>query len=453
MATRFVNVDRKTPMLLPPDLRDWVPEDDLVHFVIEAVEAVEPSRFHVNERGSGSAQYPPRMMLALLIYCYANGVFGSRRIERLTYRDVAVRYLTGDTHPDHDTICRFRRSNEEAIARCFVEVLKLARELKLLKLGTISIDGTHIRANASKDKNVTYKRAQELERQLQGDIAELMKRAEAADKADNEEGRKLPKQIARREALKDKIEKARKKLEEQARQQAEAQRPAYEEKLERHRDRNGRGRAPKPPSQKPEQDKQVNLTDAESSLMRKNKRAGYTQSYNAQASVDADGSQLIVGCSVSTCASDANELESGIESVPEEVGKVDRVLADAGYVNGEAFERIEKRKIDLYVSVDREDTGSERKYEFRPNRPKAQKKLTDARLLAMRAKLKEQAGKEIYAKRKHTVEPVFGIIKSVLGFRQFLLRGKRKARAEWELVCLAYNLKRLHNLALQPQKA
>lgn len=453
MATKFVNVDRNTPMLLPPDLRDWVGEDDLVHFVIEAVEAVKLWQFHLNERGSGSAQYPPRMMLALLIYCYANGVFGSRRIERLTYRDVAVRYLTGDTHPDHDTICTFRRTNLEAISNCFLEVLKLARELKLLKVGTISIDGTHIRANASKDKNLTYERAQELEKQLQADIAELMKQAEAADNTENEDGQKLPEQIARREALKHKIGKARKKLEEQARQQAEAERAAYEEKLARHRARNGQGQGPKSPSGKPKQDKQVNLTDAESSLMRKNKREGYTQSYNAQASVDADGSQLILGCSVSTCASDANELESGIESVPEELGKVEQVLADAGYINGKAFERIEEQEIDLYVSVDREDAGSERQYEFRPTKPKEQKKLTDPRLLDMRAKLKEQAGKEIYAKRKHTVEPVFGIIKSVLGFRQFHLRGKRKVQTEWKLVCLAYNLKRLHNLTLQPKEA
>ena len=155
MAQRFQNTDRHTPLLLPPDLRDWVAEDDLVHFIIQAVDRLPLSAFAVNHKGTGDAQYPPHTMLALLLYCYANGIFGSRRIERATYRDVAVRYLTADTHPDHDTICAFRRNNLDAIATAFVDVLELARELKLLKLGTVSLDGTHMKASASKDKNVT----------------------------------------------------------------------------------------------------------------------------------------------------------------------------------------------------------------------------------------------------------------------------------------------------------
>ena len=181
MATKFVNVDRNTPMLLPPDLRDWVGEDDLVHFVIEAVERLPLEVFQVNYRGSGDHQFPPHMMLALLIYCYANRVFSSRKIERATYRDVCVRYLTGDTHPDHDTICTFRRNNFKAISEAFVDVLELAKELKLLKLGNIALDGTHIKANASIDKNVSYERAVEIREQLTLDIAELMKEAEKTD--------------------------------------------------------------------------------------------------------------------------------------------------------------------------------------------------------------------------------------------------------------------------------
>jgi len=156
MATRFVNVDKNTPMLLPPDLRDWVPQEDMVHFVIEAVEGMRLNTLKVNRRGSGSQQYPPKMMLGLLIYCYANGIFSSRRIERATYRDVAVRYLTGDTHPDHDTICTFRRENFEAVGEAFLQVLQLAGEIGVLKVGTVSIDGTHILANASRDKNVRF---------------------------------------------------------------------------------------------------------------------------------------------------------------------------------------------------------------------------------------------------------------------------------------------------------
>ena len=199
MAERLVNIDRDTPLLLPPDLREWVPEDDMVHFVIEAVERMTLPSLKINRRGTGSEQYPPRMMLALLIYCYAQGIFGSRRIERATYRDVAVRYLTGDTHPDHDTICTFRRENLEALSEAFLGVLQLARQMGVLKVGAVSVDGTHVAANASKDRNVRYDRAGELDEQLQKDIAELMERAERTDQEDEEDGRKLPDEIARRD--------------------------------------------------------------------------------------------------------------------------------------------------------------------------------------------------------------------------------------------------------------
>ena len=192
-------------MLLPPDLREWVAEDDLVHFVIAAVERLPLCSFAVNHKGSGDEQYPPHLMLALLIYCYANGIFSSRRIERATYRDVAVRYLTADPHPDHDTICAFRRNNLEAIAQAFVEVLELARELQLLQVGVVSVDGTHLKANASRDKNLTYERAQQLRTQLRQEVNELLQRAEQADQKD-EDPQKLPQEIARREKLLEKMD-------------------------------------------------------------------------------------------------------------------------------------------------------------------------------------------------------------------------------------------------------
>ena len=191
MAARFKNIDRHTPMLLPPDLREWVAEDDLVHFIIEAVERLPLSAFAVNHKGCGDEQFPPHLMLALLIYCYANGLFGSRRIERATYRDVAVRYLCADTHPDHDTICTFRRNNLEAVAGAFVDVLELARELKLLKLGCVSLDGTHLKASAAKDQNVTYARAGERRTQLRLDVGERLAQAEASDREDADP-QKLP---------------------------------------------------------------------------------------------------------------------------------------------------------------------------------------------------------------------------------------------------------------------
>ena len=182
MAEHLVNVDRETPMLLPVDLRDWIPENDLVHFIIGAVDTMNLSAVSVNSRGSGSKQYPPRMMLALLVYCYSNGVFASRRIERGTYRDIAVRYLTGDTHPDHDTICAFRRENGKVVKEAFAEVLRLARQMGLLKVGMVSVDGTHMKANASKHKSVRYDRAGDLEQLLLKDIEALLQRAEKAER-------------------------------------------------------------------------------------------------------------------------------------------------------------------------------------------------------------------------------------------------------------------------------
>jgi len=450
MAPRFKNTDRHTPLLLPPDLRDWVAEDDLVHFVIQAVERLPLSTFAVNHKGCGDEQYPPHLMLALLIYCYANGIFSSRRIERATYRDIAVRYLTADTHPDHDTICAFRRNNLEAMAAAFVDVLELARELKLLKLGTVSLDGTQIKASASKDRNVTYGRAQQLRTQLRQDVNELLQEAERADQKD-EDPQRLPKEIARRETLLQKMDEACGRLEQRARERAAVERADYERKVAARQAREGsaQGPEPKPPKATPEPDEQINLTDPDARLMRKSKRESYTQSYNAQAVVDAGASRLIVGQRVSDCASDAGQLEPDLQSIPPTLGQPDQALADCGYANTELFQRLAQQRpeLDLYVSVHREDAHAERRYDYRPrDKIKKPKAIKDPVLVAMADKLKTSEGKALYRQRACTVEPVFGVIKAVLGFRQFLLRGMKKVSGEWNLVCLAYNLKRLHRL-------
>jgi transposase len=434
-------------MLLPPDLRDWVPEDDMVHFVIEAMEGMQLSTLKVNRRGSGSEQYPPKMMLALLVYCYANGVFSSRRIERATYRDVAVRFLSGDTHPDHDTICTFRRENFEAVSEAFLEVLRLARTMGVLKVGTVSVDGTHVGANASKDKNVRYDRAGELDRQLQQDIAELLAEAERSDRREEDDGQTIPQEIARRERLREKMQEAQRELEARAKARAEAEQAEYEKKVQDRNERRGKskGKKIKPPKDTPDDDEQANLTDPDSRLMRKSKREGYTQSYNSQAAVDADGSQMILSNHVSTCASDANELEAAVAGVTETVGPPSSVLADTGYVNADAMDRLEETGVDLYVAVSRDESHSQRRYDYRPLSvtDKAPKTVKDPRLRVMQDKLQTEVGRKLYAKRKQTVEPVFGIIKSIMGFRQFLLRGLEKVSGEWDLVCLAYNVKRL----------
>ena len=450
MAHRFKHTDRTTPLLLPPDLRDWVGEDDLIHFVIAATERLPLSAFAGNEKGCGDEQFPPPMMLALLIYAYANGVFGSRRIERATYRDVAVRYLTADTHPDHDTICTFRRRNFEAVATAFVEVLELARELKLLRLGCVSLDGTHVRASASKDKNITYERAGQLREQLRADVAELLAQAEAADRED-QDPQQLPAEIARRERLLEKMDRACAQLEARAKARAAAERADYEAKVAARAQREGsaKGPEPKPPQEMPAPEEQINLTDSDAHLMRKSKRESYTQSYNCQAVVDAEGSQLIVGQRVSTCASDAGEMEADLQSIPASLGAPSAALADCGYVNKEVFARLgrERPGLDLYVSMHREDAHAERRYDWRPlDKIKTPKTITDPELVAMAEKLKSPEGKARYRRRACTVEPVFGILKAALGFRQFLLRGLEKVRGEWNLVCLAYNIKRMYSI-------
>ncbi len=434
MAERLVNVDRETPMLLPVDLRQWVPEDDLVHFVINAVETMDLPGLAVNRRGSGSKQYPPRMMLALMIYCYANRVFGSRRIERASYRDLAVRYLTGDTHPDHDTICSFRRDNREAVKQAFVELLRLAKKMGLLKVGTISVDGTHIKANASKHKSVRYDRAGELEQLLRKDVEELLARAESSDAEETGDDQQLPKEIARREALREKMLWARKELEKRA----------QAEQVEQNKQPD-RPQGPTASSGQPKESQQINLTDPDSALMRKSKHDSYVQAYNAQVVVDSDGSQLVLSTDVIRSSSDANQLEPALQRVTGSLGSVQRMLADGGYVNAEAIGRVEQT-VDLYVAITRED-NSYRRYDFRPPKKKGTKKVTDPRLVAMREKVNSEEGKRIYGKRASTVEPVFGTIKAAMGLRQFLLRGLDKVCIEWDLVCLAYNMKRIWSLA------
>ena len=293
---KFVQRDQSQLFLLPPDLRDWLPADDLAHFVVEAVERVPMSAFQVNERGTGSAQYHPRMMLALLVYCYANGIFGSRRIERATYRDIGVRYVASNCHPDHDTICTFRRSNFDAVAEAFLQVLLLAKELKLLHVGTVSVDGTQVDANANKRNSIRYDRAGALREQLRGEIEELLSQAEQADTEDAPDPQRLPKELSRREQLGAKLDKACAELARRAKARAASERSEYERKVAAREQRSGRrkGAQIKPPKEEPEATQQINLTDADSALMRKSKRHEYRQAYNAQAVVDAQGSQLVL---------------------------------------------------------------------------------------------------------------------------------------------------------------
>lgn len=443
--TTYVPFDRDQPFLLPPDLKDWLPEDDIAHFIVAALERVRLGAFRTNPQAGGKPQYHPRLMLALLAYSYANGVFSSRRIERATYRDIGARFIAANTHPDHDTIATFRRANKEAFEAAFLEVLLLARESGLLRLGTVSIDGTKIDANASKIRSVRYDRAQGLRAKLAADIAELTARAEAAD-AEDDDPQALPAEIARRAALKEKLDAACARLEAEAKARAEAERPAYETKKVAYDSKKGRrGRAPKPPDETPPASRQSNLTDPDSALMRRSDAHEYRQAYNAQAVVCAEGSQLILATNLVATPADAPSFAATILAMEKTVGLPRTVLADAGFASGEAVAALEARKIEPLVAFAR--TQPHRPYDFRPPpAPKPERRIAEPWRLAMKAKLESEAGKARYKKRKQTVEPVFGIIKSAMGFTRFHLRGIPKVAAEWLLVALAYNCRRLHNL-------
>jgi transposase len=445
--THFVPFSRNQAFLLPPDVRDWLPPDDVAHFVAAAVDRVPLAAFEVRAVPGGKAQYHPRLLLALLIYCYANGIFSSRRIERATHRDLGVRYIAANLHPDHDTIAAFRRANRAAFEAAFLAVLLLARESGLLRLGTVAIDGTKLDANASKVRSVRYDRAKELRAKLAADIAALTARAEAADAEPDPQA--LPAEIARREALKAKLDAACARLEEQARAEAEAARQEYEAKRAAYDAKKGRrGRPPKPPEDDPPPTRQSNLTDPDSALMRRSDAHEYRQAYNAQAVVCAEGSQLILAAGVVATPADAPSFAPTILGMEGGIGLPKTVLADTGFASREAVADLEAREIEPLVAIGR--TQPHRPYDFRPPpQPKAARRITEPWRLDMLAKLDDPDAKNRYARRKQTVEPVFGIIKSALGFTRFHLRGLANVTAEWTLIALAYNCRRLHRLRLE----
>jgi transposase len=460
MSARFVNLDRHTPMFLPCDLRDWIPEDHPVHFILDAVEQLPLAHFHVNHRGTGSPQYPPAMMLALLIYCYATGRFGSRTIEAATHSDVAVRYLCANTHPDHDLICTFRTTNETAFRAAFVSVLQLAQQLRLGKVGTVSLDGTKIQANASKHAAVSYQRAGEMIAQLELEVAQLLGRAQAAEAQESQEPLDLPAELKRRESRKAALQKARQVIEARAQEMAAAQPADYEAKAaarqaQRAAGKKPRGKEPQPPSAQPDPKAQYNFTDPESRIMKAGSGNHFEQAYNAQAAVDE--AMLIVGQRVSAAPNDKEELAPGVAAIsPVVAAQVQAVLVDSGFYSEAAVRAVEQKPdgtpsgLTVYAAVEKpfhHKTVENLLPQAEPVAPGLEASAKEK----MAHRLKTAAGKSLYKLRKQTVEPVFGIIKGVMGFRRFLLRGRAKAGLEWTLVCVSYNLKRLFalkNLAL-----
>jgi transposase len=448
--SNFRTIDRQTGFLLPPSVDEWLPEKHLARFVVEVIEGLDASAMSSAYRGSGSASYHPRLLLGILIYGYATGVFSSRKLERATYDSVAFRFIAANDHPDHDTIAAFRRRFAKEIEALFVQVLLLAREMGLLKVGTVALDGTKIHANASKHSALSYEHAGKIEAQLKAEVAELMAKAEAADKADLPDGLSIPDELARREERLKKLAEARAKIEARAKERYERELAEHRAKLaarEAKQKASGRkpgGKPPEPPVEGPRPTDQINLTDEDSRIMPVS-GGGFEQCYNAQAVV-AEGSLLVVASDVAQAPNDKQQLEPMLAktgALPEELGEAETMLADNGYFSEANVKACAAAGVEPLIALGRDAHHQSLRERFADAPPPPENPTP---VEAMAHRLQTPEGKKLYAKRKHTPEPVFGIIKSVLGFRQFLLRGLEKVKAEWTLVTLAWNMKRMFAL-------
>ena len=449
--SNFRTIDRETGYLLPPSVDEWLPERHLARFVVEVIDGLDLSAMSKSYRGAGSASYHPALLLGLLVYGYATGVFSSRKLERATYDSVAFRFIAANDHPDHDTIAAFRRRFLKEIEALFAQVLALAREMGMLKMGTVALDGTKIHANASRHSALSYEHAGKIEAQLQAEVAELLARAEAADKADVPDGMSIPEELARREERLAKLAEARAKIEARAKERYEREKAEHETKLaarEAKAKATGKkpgGKPPRPPTEGALPTDQINLTDEESRIMPV-AGGGFEQCYNAQAVVAAD-SLLVIAAQVVQAPNDKQQIEpmlKRIDALPATLGKPDTLLADTGYFSEANVMLCAAAQIAPMIAQGRQSHYPPLLERFAKALPAPQNPTP---LEAMNHRLQTPEGKKLYALRKQTPEPVFGIIKSVMGFRQFLLRGLDNVQGEWSLVTMAWNMKRMFALA------
>jgi transposase len=426
MAANYLPYEPQQMLLLPEAIQDWLPEGHLAHFISDTVDTLDLGAFHARYDKDGPRNQPfhPAMMVKVLVYGYATGVFSSRKIARKLHEDVAFRVLAAGNFPAHRTIREFRAFHLKELGELFVQVVRLAREMGLVKLGTIAVDGTKVKANASRHKAMSYGHMLKAEAELKAQIDALLKRAQQADEAEkNAPDLDIPAEIARREQRLAAIAEARQRLEQRQR----------EAELERGRDPDEppRGGRYKREFGVPEDKAQNNFTDPDSRIM-KRAGGGFDASYNAQTAVD-EQAHIIVAAELTNCASDAGELPTMLEAVKANLGKLpEQVLADTGYKSEAVFEALAHNGCDLVVAVGREAK--------QPLRFDAQRSPHTA---AMAAKLQTDEGRAAYRRRKWIAEPPNGWVKNVLGFRQFSLRGLHRVRAEWKLVCLALNLRRM----------
>ena len=420
-------------LLLPPSLREWLADDHLVYFVSDVVDQLDLSAIHAvyEKEKRGQPPYDPRRMTKLLVYGYCTGVFSSRRLQKRLQEDIPFKVLAAGNEPDFRTISDFRKIHIETLRNLFEQVLAMALECGSIKLGRVALDGTKLKANASKHKAMSYGRMTEKQQQFQEEVKQLLAEAEAADEAEDRQygdkrGDELPEELRRRETRLAKIKQAKKVLEQRAREKA-----AEEGK-----------RAEEAKRAKPEDTDQYNFTDPESRIMKG--ADGFVQGYHAQAAVEPT-LLLIVGQSVTEAANDKKQLMPMVEVIEQQSGqRPEAILADNGYCSEENLEQLEsaappERRIEGFIATGKQKHGEHRLPAKRGPLPKGATSVD-----RMKQKLKTKVGKAVYAARKCVVEPVFGQIKQGRGFRQFLRRGKEKGKGEWALLCLTHNILRLH---------
>ncbi len=451
MSRKFKHADYETTLNAPIRLGEALASNHLARFVVDVVSQLDLRSLYKKYRAVGGVAIAPEVLLSLLFYGYATGKFSSRKIEKATYEDLGYRYVAGGLHPDHDTIAHFRKTFLPELHGLFIEILLLAKLAGILKVGNISLDGSKIHADASKSKAVSYGRLGELEKQLQTEVKQLLELGEQTDQGETllPDGLVIEDEIAFRKERLENLAKAKAVLEARAKERYELEKADYDAKMKEREEKakkqgkKPRGKPPEPPQEGPNAKDQYNFTDPDSRIMKNSTNHGYDQHYNAQVAVTQD-TMLILATSLSNHPNDKREVEPTLDTLSPKLGQPAGAALDNGFFSERNILALEQRQIEPYIA-----TGREPHYKsldvLLGNLPAVP--LTDASPKEnMAYKLATEIGKEIYRLRKCTVEPVIGIIKEVLGFRQFSLRGLANAAAEWCLVCLAFNLKRMHTL-------
>jgi len=456
--SRFKSYCPDQILLLPPDMKQWLPEGDLAYFIMDVVAELDLSAIneYYSRSRSGQPPYNPRMMTGLILYAYCVGLPSSRKIEAATYTQIPFRVITADQHPDHDTIAGFRKTHLEALAALFVDVLQLCQKAGLVKLGHIALDGTKVKANASKHKAMSYDRMDKTLAQLEAEVEQLLEEAQTVD--DQEDARygpgkrieELPEDLRRRQDRIARIKQARQSLEDEAQAKAQAQRQAIQEQEEalKKAGRTRKGKPPQDPSDTPAPKAQRNFTDPDSRIMKDGASKSFEQAYNCQIASDEEA-QIIVGTNVTQQTNDKQQVKPVIENVKKRTGQTpQKASLDAGYYSDDNVAYLESEGIDGYIATGRQKHG-----EKIPSAPRGRipKKATTKEKMAR--KLRTQKGRATYSRRKQIVEPVFGQTKEARGFRRFSLRGLAHVICEWDLVCLTHNLLKLFRSGYHLQRA